>query len=231
MNNVIQDSLNLFRSKTHGSLAQRVYLNLVGGLVTVALTAATVPNLVGLRNLLALSQISLIPVFLIPLALRFLIRRLNNYTAYGLFYCYSIAIGTAITPILLATNPLRIGIALAFTGIGFIIAVSSAKRSFSLSDQRTLTTILLVTIGLSILNMFLRLTILELAICALGIPACIACTAYRIGLAGDLSNHKGPEIKRASIILALYVLSDMISLFLYILRLMDIIGGNNRRSR
>jgi FtsH-binding integral membrane protein len=165
----------------------------------------------------------------IPILLNFLLKRLSNSAAYSLFYCYSIFTGTFFAPILLSYDMGKISIAFILTGLGFVYAVSQGRtRDFDVNDRRTLLFFSFTLFGIGFINLFLRLTILELASCALGIPLCIGLTSYLVSQVNKFSIYRGPDMDRLSILMSLMLLQNLVSLFLYILRMLEIVSGGRK---
>lgn len=232
MANFITDSLQVFNSSKTSSLARRVYVNLFSGMACVLCSSSLLSTISNIRLIQMLHLYSAIPVLVIPLALRFFLTRLSNAAAYAIFYLYTVSLGAFLAPVLLTYDMGKISLAFILTGLGFIYAVSQGvTRNFDISDIKSLRFLTIALMLMTILNLFLRLTLIELACCSLGIPLCIGLTSYLISQVNNFSFYRGPDLDRLSILLSLAILNNLVSLFLYILRILEIFSGGGRRGR
>ena len=227
--NFIESSISAFRSSKTSSLAKMVYTNLICGISTVALVSSNITRLVKYHSLVNLYYVSFGVVLVVPFALNLFIRNLSNFAAYCLYYGYAVALGTFLAPYLPYYGISKVAPALLLTGLGFVAAVSlDRSRNSTLTSTRTLLYGSLFLMGLSILNLFLRLSILELGICSIGIALCIGYTSYLISNLKQFNLYQGPDTNRLSILISLSLLQQLTSMFLYILRFLEVIGGRRK---
>ena len=228
MLNIFENSVGLLTG-SKAPLAKRVYLNTTAGLVLVASVAAFVPNVFGYYSTSKIALVSLIPVFVIPLLInsRSVIRGISNTAAYALFFGYAACLGCILAPVAISYPIGKIAAAFGLTVVGFLFAVSQAKN-IRTGDMKWVLYSMVGILAISLLNMFLRLTILELIICSLGIPATIAMTSWQLSQVRNLDWYSGNDMTRLSILLSLNMLINIVNLFMYILRLLDLVDNRKR---
>jgi len=225
--NFVQSSISAFRSAKTSTLAKLVYTNLICGISTVAFVSTNMLNLAKYSSFVPLYYFSFGFVLVVPFVLNLFIRSLNNLAAYCLYYGYALAMGVFMSPYLGYYGGSKIAVGLLLTSLGFIAAVSVGGQS-ERTDTRSLFYGSLFLIGLAVLNSFLRLTLLELGVCSIGIALCIGYTSYLVGHVKQFASYDGPDVNRLAILISLSLLQQLTSLFLYILRFLDIVGGRKK---
>lgn len=132
-------------------------------------------------------------------------------------------------------NPFKLALAITIFALSIAFAISYSK---SVNDND----ISLMNLGLILLNVgsivgmfLLGLTFIESALCAIAIPTFIGLAAVRIRALNNAGNiQSGSRMsEQAHSALASYIAADMflilLNLFIYIVRLLDLMGNNRRR--
>lgn len=211
-------------------LVDRVYQNLAFGLVAFATTAIMLNRAVGYRNLSQLSLFAILGLFVIPFILNFRIDRLSEGNAYGLYYAYAILYGAAFAAPLYMYSLTQITIALGMTSVMFLLALYGARyMNIQETDLKFFSVGLVALLVMSIANIFLGLSILELAICVFGMMIMVGLIAYEISEFEAMNMAPGANTSKLSILISLSLLSKIISIFIYALRFLSVLNIGNRR--
>ena len=94
------------------------------------------------------------------------------------------------------------------------------------NDAKFISIMCITLLGMSIANYFLRLSILEFAICVVGLMVSFGFCAYEIHQMEN-SNFRG-DMENCSTIISLRVFISIVSIFVYVLRLLYMFSGKNR---
>jgi FtsH-binding integral membrane protein len=208
------------------SVMQQVYLWMTAGLLlTGAISSMLASNEVLLG--MVLNPYIFIGLFVVELglviAISAFINKMSPALATGLFILYAAINGITLTPIFLAYTNASIATAF-FTTAGMFAALTLygtvTKRDLSGMGRFLLMALFGLCIA-TIVNIFLKNSVMDLVISIFGVIIFAGLTAYDTQRLNQLASQASSEdeIGRFSIMGALILYLDFINLFLYLLRL------------
>lgn len=211
-------------------LVTRVYRNVCLGLLTFVATCFGLQFYCRMSTVVMLARFAIIPSLLIPLIVQMAISKLDDFKATALFYGYATCIATAICPLLYFVAARQILIASVATGFLFWFALYLARNiDMDSTDLKLLTIGIGVLIAASLLNIFLRLPMLELFVCVLGMAVSVGLSAYEIYEFETANIRPGYDINKLSIFISLSLLTKIINIFVYMIRFLRVTGiGRNQ---
>ena len=152
---------------------------------------------------------------------------ISSFNAFSLLMLYSAVNGLLFAPLIQLVGSTNLAIASVST---FALLLTSVwvSRNFEIDsrDLRFISISLFTVLGLSILNMFLRLSMIEFLICVLGLISSFGCCAYEIYQLEN-SNFRG-NLDNSSSVIALRVFASMLSMFLYIIRFLYFFNSKDK---
>lgn len=211
-------------------LVDRVYQNLAFGIVTFGGVAIALNRILPYRTLTTVSIVALIALFIIPLVIGFKIRDLSEQQATSLFYAYAVSYGAVFASILLMYSLTQITIAVGMTSLLFLLALYAARSmKIEAVDVKLLAVGFFVLFAMSILNMFLKLSVLELVVCVLGMVVMVGLSAYEISQFEAMNLPVNNNTGKLAILISLSLLSKVINILIYALRFLSVTGIGRRR--
>ncbi|NBU63472.1 MAG: Bax inhibitor-1/YccA family protein [Chloroflexia bacterium] len=208
------------------SVMQQVYLWMTAGLLVTGAVSSMLFNSPSLLGVL-LNPIVFIILFVVEiglvLAISALINKMSPTLAMGLFILYAAVNGITLTPIFLAYTSASIATAF-FTTAGMFAALtlygSVTKRDLSGMGRFLMMALFGLCIA-TIVNIFLKIGVMDFVISIFGVLIFAGLTAYDTQRLNQVASQatSEDEIGRFSIMGALILYLDFINLFLYLVRL------------
>ena len=225
-------SVNRFMAKVYGWMFLGLAVTgLVGAAFFAGIAFQFVPNVF-------LNQVFFIGIMAAQLALVFVLsasmKKLSVGVAATLFLLYAGLNGVIITFVALAYNLVTVIIAFAITAI--IFASMSVYGHVTKSDLTSFGSLAFIgIIGViiaSLVNLFLRSSALEFIICFVGLGIFIGLVAYdsqkiKTEFLATASVMGEDGASKTAIFGALRLYLDVINIFLYVLRILGLRGGDN----
>lgn len=204
-------------------LFAKVFLWMFLGLfITGATSFYVASNPTMLMNIFGTSTyfILILIEFAVVIFLSMRIHKMSPITAGTCFILYSLLTGTTLASILLVYELPSIILMFGLTGILFLIfGLIGFCTKIDLSKfGNILIMMLLGVIIVSLINMFMGATLLDIIVCAIGVLVFLGLVAYDIQKIKNMSQITEDENKMA-IYGALELYLDFINIFLYLLRL------------
>ena len=213
--------------RSSNNLLRKVFLYMILGITisfgTGIYLFAFNPNL--LYSLLNYYQILAIAELGMVLALSFLINKMSPAMARILFLAYSVVNGVTLTVIGFVYAPVVIFYAFLVTLVIFVVtAIYGYTTQEDLSSYRRFFLVALISlIILSVINIFLKVGILEWIITIAGVVIFTGLIAYDVNriknISYQLADGDNEVMEKLGIIGALNLYLDFINLFIYILRI------------
>ena len=152
---------------------------------------------------------------------------ISSFNAFSLLMAYSAVNGILFAPLIQLVGSANLAIAGVST-FALLLASVWVSRTFEIDskDIRFISISLFSVLGLSILNMFLGLSIIEFLICIFGLVGSFGFCAYEIYQLEN-SNFSG-DLESSSSIIALRVFASILSMFVYILRLLYFFNSRDK---
>ncbi len=208
------------------SVMQQVYLWMTAGLLVTGAISSMIFNSPTLLEMLV-KPFVFIALFVVELvlviAISAFINKMSPTLATGLFILYAAVNGITLTPIFIAYTSASIATAF-FTTAGMFAALtlygSVTKRNLSGMGRFMLMGLFGLCIA-TLVNIFLKNTMLDFVISIFGVIIFAGLTAYDTQRLNQLASQANSEdeIGRFSIMGALILYLDFINLFLYLVRL------------
>ncbi|WP_297596203.1 Bax inhibitor-1/YccA family protein [uncultured Cetobacterium sp.] len=216
---------NSIEIQTKNSFLRKVFLQMfLGLLVTGAVSWSVVQSSQMISFVGNYMTFIIIAELILVLALNFGINKISGGTAKVLFITYSAMNGLVLSIVMLIYNPISILYVLAVTSLIFVVMTIyglRTKEDLSAYDgffKGGLITLVVV----SLLNIFLKISILDwfISVCAVVLfTALIAYDINRIVKIFQLDNMSEEDYNKFSTIGALMLYLDFVNLFLNLLRL------------
>jgi uncharacterized protein len=208
-------------------LVSKVYANVCAGLAVVAAVAFGVSHYLGFKTAIALSRFAILPSIGLPLLLRFNVNSMGELAAGAIFYSYNASLGLMLAPIMYAVASEQIIAATLMTGGLFWLALYISRNvNFGGTEVKYLNIGLLVLIAMSVLNLFLRLNILELLLSVAGMALFVGIIGYEISEFEQENVSAGLNLNNFAMLISLRVICSIVNLFIYALRFLSVTGRN-----
>ncbi len=203
-----------------------VFAWMVFGIVLTGLAAAFVLNDENiLRMVLVSFKVLVVVQFLVVLAVSFLINKINAFTAKALFIVYSLLTGVTLSVLALIFTPKSIITVLAVTiAIFAVMAVYGYVTKEDLSKYGSLLRAgLIAMIIVGIINLFMKNSMTEIILSAVGVIIFTAYIAYDINVIKKryvlAATETGEDLEKFKVMGALNLYLDFINLFINLLTL------------
>ena len=216
----------------HAYAARTFLWMFLGLLVTFGIAAALAYTgvmdrlLSGNRGLsVVITLIPLIAMVVISMILGLRLQKMRVATARILFLVYSAVMGITIAFYLVYFDVRSVAVALGITAVffGSLAALSYFMKWELRSIGPVLFAGLIALLILTIVNIFLRMPMLQTIICYVGVGIFLGYTAYDTAKIRDIyytyANNDSAMLEKASIFAAFQLYLDFLNLFIYILRL------------
>jgi len=211
-------------------LVSKVYANICLGLATVAAIGFGAYNLIQFGTMITLARLAMIPTIVLPLALQIGLNSMSEATAGMIFYGYSAALGLMIAPLLHTVSSQQLILALLLTGGLVWLGLHLARNvDFGNGEAKYLNIGLLVLIAMSIINLFLKLTMVELLISVAGMALFVGIIGYEISEFEQENVRFGLNLNKLAMVISLRVVCSIVNLFVYALRFLRITGTGRDR--
>jgi len=211
-------------------LVNKVNTNLALGIIAFMGTPILMKFFFSLETIFTVSRFALLPSLIIPFILQFGVYKMAIGQAQALYYGYAISIGAALSPLLLTLPLTQLGVAsLATIGLFGLAIYLSKTMEIGDSDIKILGVGVVILLAVSLLNLFLNLTLLELLICVGGITLCVGLSAYEISNLNKINVSTNTDTNALAVLVSLSLFSKIINIFIYIIRFMRILDNNRNR--
>lgn len=209
---------------------KKVYLWMALGLLVTAIAAFAVASSTTLMRYIVLNPVAAIALFVVEIGIVFFlsgrIETLSKNAALALFFLYSAVTGVTFSTLVVAyagTNILTLSFFTASVVFGAAAAYGSVTEKSIKGWGGWLSMALISLIVVSLINIFLGSSRLEMLISGAGVVIFSLLTAWDSQKLMDMNRNCGPymsddEMAKLSIMGALDLYLDFVNIFLYLLR-------------